>query len=126
MTTSATLKRKRGGTWRTLFLDTLRQQGNVAAACRVAGVNRKTAYAHRERYPMFAQEWDEAIEQACDLLEEVVWGRAKCGPEDRSSATLAIFLLKAHRPKVYGHAVTTEVTGKTLRIIVGDDGDGAA
>src|SRR3990167_5177831 len=55
--------------WRPLFLAALRNSGNVRAACQAAGIDRKTSYLHRQRFPNFAKEWADALEDACDVLE---------------------------------------------------------
>ena len=55
--------------WRRAFLQTLAETCNVRAAAKSAGVGRKTAYRHRQSDPRFAEAWDDAIEDATDLLE---------------------------------------------------------
>lgn len=55
-----------------------------------------TAYRYRESEPAFAAAWDAAIEEGIDHLVEKSWERA-----EETSDTLAIFLLKSHRPAVY-------------------------
>ena len=82
--------------WFPLFLASLRNSGNVRAACKAAGISRETAYDNRRSNAVFAQAWAEAIEDACDLLEAAAWVRARS-----TSDTLLIFLLKAHRPEKY-------------------------
>lgn len=80
-----------------LFLDSFRKLGNVYYACREAGVNRSTVYRWRERWSTFADEWEEAKEEAVDLLDYEARRRAVKEGSDR----LLIFLLKAHRPDIY-------------------------
>jgi len=66
----------------------------------------------REQDPDFGAEWDQAIEAAVDKMEKECARRAfegyqepvfyqgqECGVMPRYSDTLAIFLLKAHRPE---------------------------
>lgn len=89
-------KKRSAGEWRPVFLATLRNSGNVRAACEKAGIARKTAYDHKDRSPEFAAQWDEAIQEACDILEAAAFRRATA-----SSDTLLIFLLKANRPAKY-------------------------
>jgi len=88
------------------FLDRLRGSGNVRLSCRAAGVPRSTAYRWRDKWATFAAEWEEAKEDACDMLEAEAWKRATDGQSDR----LLMFLLKAHRRDVYGDVVRTELT----------------
>jgi len=77
------------------FLDKLRNSGNVRMACRAAGIPRRTAYNWRDKWATFHDEWDEALEDACDFLEGEAWRRAVENNSDR----LLMFLLKAHRPE---------------------------
>lgn len=95
-------------TWEPAFLVTLRNAGNVRAACEAAGVDRKTAYAHRKRYAEFAHAWTDAMEDALDVLEAAAIQRART-----TSDTLLIFLLKAHRPEIYRERIT--IDHRTLR-----------
>lgn len=92
--------------WCDAFIETLRITGNVRRSCEAAGVSRKVAYQRRNESPAFAKRWDDALEDACDELEEVARSRAK-----ESSDTLLMFLLKAHRPGVYRETVRNEHTG---------------
>jgi hypothetical protein len=45
--------------WQAAFLQALRKAPNVAHACRVAHVDRTTAYKHREENEVFARKWEE-------------------------------------------------------------------
>jgi len=92
--------------WTQPFLTRLRDGPNVSAACSAASVSRQRAYAYRAKHPDFAEEWDAAIDLSVDRLAEACFDRATNGtPTDagiKHSDTLAIFLLKCHRPEVYG------------------------
>ena len=94
------------------FLANLRESPNVTAAARSVGISRRCAYDHRETDATFAQAWDDAIEEGVDKLEAEVERRAFKGTDKpitfqgqitgtfkEYSDTLAIFLLKAHRPE---------------------------
>lgn len=87
---------KKVSEWGPIFLASLADTANVRLACKAAGIARKTAYQQRNRSKEFAAKWDEALEQACDVLEATARSRALT-----VSDTLLIFLLKAHRPEVY-------------------------
>ena len=76
------------------FLATLTAQGTVRHAAQAAGVSRWTAYRWRHEDLAFAELWDEAIENAVDAVENVVYHRALDG-----DIIAAIFYLKAQRPK---------------------------
>lgn len=82
--------------WRAPFLEALRTHGVVSEAAKVANVSRWTAYHERATDPVFAKEWEAALQLGVDALEDTAKMRAYAG-----SDTLLIFLLKAHRPAVY-------------------------
>ncbi|WP_375404650.1 hypothetical protein [uncultured Sphingomonas sp.] len=50
------------------FLGALAASCNVKRACTEAGLSHTSAYAHRKRWPAFAQSWDRAIEDGYDRL----------------------------------------------------------
>lgn len=82
--------------WMNTFLAVLRNSGNVRAACDKAGISRISAYTARDRDSIFRDAWDEAKQDAVDILEAVAWSRAQT-----QSDTLLIFLLKHNRPETY-------------------------
>jgi len=88
------------------FLGKLRESGNVRLACEAADVPRSTVYRWREKWSTFGDEWQDALDDALDLLEAEAWRRAR-----KSSDRLLMFLLKAHRREVYGDVVRNEVSG---------------
>jgi hypothetical protein len=101
---------------------------NVRVACEVAGVSRATAYRTRADNQTFARQWDEAIEAACDRLEQEAWRRGVAGVERpvtvagekemvrEYSDRMLEMLLKAHRPEKFRerYDVTTRVAGSDL------------
>jgi hypothetical protein len=89
-------KRPSAGEWRKVFLTTLASCGVVKVACHAAEIKRKTAYLHRQKCVKFAEQWDEALEDACDVLEGIGLERAK-----KTSDGLLMFFLKANRPEKY-------------------------
>lgn len=106
------------------FLDTLRETCNVTLASRACGISSGTAYKHRKDDPLFAERWDEALGEGIDLLEDAVATRAFKGVEKpvfnrgevagyvvEYSDSLAMFLLKAHRPEKYRERSQVENTG---------------
>jgi len=94
------------------FLDRLRQSPNVTKACKAAHIPRSTAYTWRNKWKTFADEWDEALEEAVDLLVDKAWKMALTDNE-----RMIMFLLKAHRRDVYGDKVEVDQSGDmTLRI----------
>jgi hypothetical protein len=98
----ATAKRREdfGARKQAIFLDNLKQYGSVFFAAKQAGINKTTAYRHRESDPEFAAAWEAAKDDALDLLEATAHKRAHS-----TSDTLLIFLLKAGRPAKYREIV---------------------
>lgn len=86
--------------WAPVFFSELKQCGNVAAACRMAGIDRKTAYNHKNNDVDFAARWDDCLQEAADVLEAEAHRRAIAG-----SDLLIIFLLKGLRPERYRERV---------------------
>ena len=97
-----------------LFLDKFRNSGNVRMACRSAKIPRSTAYYWRNKYKTFRKAWDEAKEDACDILEGKAW---KIAVEDENERMI-MFLLKAHRREVYGDQVDVTTGGEPVNIAV--------
>ncbi len=107
---------------KTIFLETLRRTGNVSSSARAAGVPVVSAYAKRGREKAFRLEWQTALDEALDDLEEEVRRRAlegiekpvyyagkKCGSITSFNDNLAMFLLKAKRPGVFSENPQGEV-----------------
>lgn len=94
---------------RETFLLQLREVPNVSAAARAAKLSRRAAYEWRDADEEFAADWDEAVQEATDGLEQVAWERAK----NQSDRMLEI-LLKAHRPDKYVERQRIEHSGKTV------------
>lgn len=113
------------------FLAHLRETGNVTLSARAIGLPNRTIYDHRLSDPAFKAEWEAAIDEAIDVLEEEARRRAFAGVtrkkfhlgnpvrdpqtgqqyvEQEYSDVLLIFLLKAHRPEKYRERV--EHSGK--------------
>ncbi|VAV91051.1 hypothetical protein MNBD_ALPHA01-102 [hydrothermal vent metagenome] len=92
----------------TLFLEVLQQTGNVTRATEKAGLDRSLVYRRRNLNPRFREKWQNAMEQALDYLEAYLWDKAM-GKEMTEAQDgglvdekIAIFLLKAHRPEIFG------------------------
>ncbi|NOZ66877.1 MAG: hypothetical protein GXP00_10345 [Alphaproteobacteria bacterium] len=91
-----------------VFLEVLEQTGNVTRATAKAGLARSLVYRRRNMRPDFREKWQNAMEQALDYLEAYLWDKAM-GKDvtDRPDGAvidekIAIFLLKAHRPEIFG------------------------
>jgi hypothetical protein len=92
--------------------------GNVTAACAQAEVGKTQVYEWRKTDIDFRFEWDEALENAADLLEAEAWRRAVQGTERpiyqggqlvgtvrEYSDSLLMFLLRAGRPHKFRERV---------------------
>ena len=110
--------------WRPLFLETLRRTGNVRLAANNADVARQAAYQARDKSPKFRADWDEALEEARELLEAEARRRAAIGVEEpvfykgqvvgqirKYSDNLLMFLLKAHWPEKFRDNYAIEHSG---------------
>jgi phage terminase small subunit len=75
------------------FIDALTAHGTVYHAAQAAGISRQTAYRWHREDPEFAEQWDEARENAIDVVESTMYQQAVGG-----NTIAAIFYLKAHRP----------------------------
>lgn len=93
------------------FLAELRLSGNVTAAARAAGRDRRCFYRDRQNNTEFAFAWLDALEEATDRLEGEAVRRAVSGIDEqrfyqgseigsvtRYSDALLMFLLRARRP----------------------------
>lgn len=95
--------------WRDDFIEVLSGTLNVRAACVAAGISRSNAYKRRDTDPEFAEAWDEAVDNACDLLEGVYFSRAL----EQSDRALE-FLLRANRREKYGDKIQLDALLKVL------------
>lgn len=118
--------------WKEQFLTALSSVGVVRYACKMASVTSQTAYIHRNDDPEFRARWDDALEQAIQVLEEEARRRAVVGvrrPVFQSgklvgtvtdySDTLLIFLLKAQRPQKYRDNHKVEIStpaGESVKV----------
>jgi hypothetical protein len=80
--------------WQRAFLTGLENTGSVTQAAEAAKISRQTVYENKQNDPEFSRQWDEALEQSADALEEEARKRAFAG-----SDVLLIFMLKGLRPQ---------------------------
>lgn len=100
------------------FLELFARQGNISAACRALGLERRRVYDWQESDDQFAAAFREAEIESTERLEAEAYRRAHDGvartkrayyagevideiEELEYSDTLLIFLLKARRPDKY-------------------------
>lgn len=107
-----------------IFLATLRDTGNMTAACMTAGVSRTEMYRRRDKDPELRAAWEAAIEVSVDKLELVARDRAIKGVKEpvyykgdvvghvhKPSDRLMELLLKAHRPDKFNPVQKLEHSG---------------
>ncbi len=101
------------------FLAAFRETGNVRLACKAANVGRSSHYRWFEKDPEYRTAFDQAKEDATDVLEAEAFRRAVEGVEEptgwymgepggtvrKYSDVLLIFLLKSLRPDRYRERV---------------------
>jgi hypothetical protein len=116
---TATLTPKR----KELFLEALRQHGNISKAARACGIQRSGVYEWRDQDEAFAARWEDAIEEAGDVLEDELFRRAVegvtepvfykgeiCGAVRKRSDTCLIFALKGAKPEKYRESFAVNAT----------------
>lgn len=95
--------------WASPFLSSLAQLGNVRLACETASIDRRTAYYLREEDETFAADWEQALEDSADLLEQ----------EARRRAEQGVQRLKFHN----GNLIMVQARGPGGEPLVNVDGD---
>ena len=112
--------------WKPEFIEVLRETGNVTLAAQHAGQSRNQVHDVRQRSKRFAAQWDNALEEATDLLEAEARRRALTGIDKpvfykgkvvgstkKYSRPLLMFLLEAHRPQKFRDGGKVEQPGAT-------------
>jgi len=97
------------------FLHFLARSGSVTYAATRSGIERRTLYRRKAHDEAFAAQWDEALQLGIDRLQDDAMRRALHGTEravfrngkqvgstQQYDNKLLQFLLRAHRPEVYG------------------------
>lgn len=64
---------------KTLFIESLKVDPNVSAACDTALISRVTAYQWREKDISFADAWEEAIDRSKDVARSSIYQRGILG-----------------------------------------------
>lgn len=115
------------------FIEALRSTANISLASRMAGISQSTARTYKAAYPGFSDEWDTALEEAADNLEQEARRRAMTGvavdvyhqgvvvgTKTEYSDSLMALLLKAHKPEKYRERIDTQHSGGvTLNVVTG-------
>lgn len=112
------------------FFFALRSGLSISNAARAANVNRRTVYKWRDDDEHFAAEWDDALEEGTDLLEDEAVRRAYAGIEEpvgffqgrsetmvkRYSDNLLMFVLKGRRPLKWKENISPDGGGNSINI----------
>lgn len=106
------------------FLEILRQTGNFKFASASIGLDPSSVYRHIHKDDAFREEYKLIRDETIAQLEDEVYRRAYFGTEKpvfhkgevvgsitEYSNDLAMFILKAARPDVYGNKTQMEVSG---------------
>lgn len=93
--------------WAPAFLEALEHSPDVSFACKMAGIARSTAYRRQQADEEFALAWHDALNVSLDKLVAALFRRAIA--EDTRAA---MFLLKSHRPEVYGDRFQVQHQGE--------------
>ena len=97
--TSQDFTSKKRPRWVKAFLSSLARLGNVRLACETAEIDRRTAYYLREADEAFAAEWDQALEDSADLLEQEARRRAEQGVQRLKFHNGAVIMVQAQSPE---------------------------
>lgn len=125
--------------WAKGFLAALAQTGVVTTAAEAVGITRSHVYDLRRADPQFSGEWDAAMEEASDRMENEARRRAHDGlmrkkfhhgqpiidpvtgeqyVEMEYSDTLLMFLLKGSRPEKFRERTDVRMEGKAQMEVV--------
>lgn len=104
---------------RKIFLDQLAAGNSVSFAAHAAGGTSQNFRRWRDTDPEFAKDWDDAIEDGTDFIEDVATERAL-----KKSDSLMAMILKARRPDKYdrgsgkaGVEVNINVEGSKAKLL---------
>jgi hypothetical protein len=97
---------------RKAFLDQLAVGSSVSFAAHAAGGSTSNFKRWRESDPEFAKDWDDAIEEGTDFIEDAATDRAL-----KKSDALMAMILKARRPDKYDRA-----SGKSVEVNINVEG----
>jgi len=104
---------------RKIFLDCLAAGDSVSRAAHAAGGTTSNFKAWKKSDPDFSSDWDDAIEEGTDFIEDVATERAM-----KKSDPLMLAILKARRPEKYdrnsgraGVELTINVEGAKSKLL---------
>ena len=120
---------------REVFIGGLREGMSVGKAASAANIARSTVYAQRKGDKSFGSEWDDAVEEGTDKLEDEAWRRAVEGDDvpvgfyegvagehvKKYSDSLLILLLKARRRTKFGDKIETSTGENSMDELNAED-----
>ena len=121
-----------------IFIKTLAETAKVAVAVEAGGLSHVSFYTFREKDPVFAKLWDEAVDVGCDklvdeatrrahdgVLEPVFYKGEVVGEIRKYSDNLLMFLIKKIRPEYRDNSKQTHDgnVDVTFRWRTDNDGD---
>lgn len=95
---------------RQLFIATLAETGNPATAAAVIGQTLASAYAMRERWPLLAEEWRQALGIAWEQVEMRVLSSLLDGAAGEIDPKVALEMLKRRTPAPVRGMVTIDAS----------------
>ena len=103
--------------WKETFITALRRTLSVARACDIACVTRDLATRNKNSDSQFRKDWINAVESACDDIEEalkkravrgylkpIYWQGKRIGFERKFDTVAGMFLLRGRRKEIFGDA----------------------
>ena len=100
------------------FLQRVAMHGMLNRAAREVGIAYSTVWRHRKLNPAFDESVLDAVEEALDRAEEVIWDlMTDPNTNDMVRLKAAMFVLRQRRPQVYGTKVTVIEKQQLVRYI---------
>lgn len=105
------------------FIKAYEQTYNVTTACQMVRIARTSVYDWLDEYPEFARMFAEVRQKFVDDLEAEAVRRALQG-----SDRLIEFLLRSHRPALYGQHITAtaSITNYVIDLGINDNDNGSS
>src|SRR5208282_6763787 len=95
------------------FIEQLRRNPSVTAACIALKIGRDTVYRHKHKDKHFSADWDAALPIGVDALEDEVIDRA-FDRSDKASHLLLMFYLKGRRKEIYAEHLKADLNHQGL------------
>ena len=89
---------------------------SISYAAKMAGVSYQAAFKERDKDEVFADEWERAVEEGSDFLEDNV---LQLGVTQKNLTAL-IFLLNGRRPEKFRQRHDMTTAGKSLHGFFGE------